>query len=84
MTAKKAKELVSALSAKFGGTAEAELVGKKGRYRFSLVSPKFRRRALLERQDAIWHYVDQIVSREDNLDITLILAFAPSELATAS
>jgi hypothetical protein len=47
------------------------------------MSPQFERMEQLRRQDLIWDVVDQTLPREATLDISLILAFAPSELASA-
>jgi hypothetical protein len=80
MTRAKADELVSALVTRFGGEGEAEQVHQDGRYRFTIVSPRFDSMAHLRRQDEVWKVVDQVLSREETLDVSLVLTVAPDEL----
>jgi stress-induced morphogen len=62
---------------------EAESVNGHGRYRIAIISRQFERMPQLKRQDALWSIVDKTLPREATLDISLILAFAPKELAIA-
>jgi stress-induced morphogen len=85
MTPAEVKKLKSALKKHFGAIrVDAECVNAKGRYRFAIVAPQFDGKPQLERQDAIWTVVDQVLPRESTIDISLILAFAPDELETAA
>jgi acid stress-induced BolA-like protein IbaG/YrbA len=51
------------------------------RYRFAVVSKKFERMRPLKRQDLIWKIVDETLDREQVLAISMILAFAPKDVA---
>jgi stress-induced morphogen len=79
MTEERARRLADELSRHFNGQAEIEAVAP-GRYRFAIVSPQFEGVGQLQRQDRAWEVVDQVFTREEVLDISLILAFAPGEL----
>jgi len=83
MTREDCERLAEALRVKFGGTVEYEPVNDAGRYRFAVVSPRFENMAHLERQDAIWPIVDQTLDRAATIDVSLILAYAPTELTAA-
>ena len=83
MTPKERDRMVGALSKKFEAKVGAELVGRPGRYRFTVVSQKFAKMTQLARQDAIWKIVDETLSREASLDVSLILAYAPEDLEIA-
>jgi stress-induced morphogen len=83
MTPKDRDKVVKALTKAFDAQVGAELVGKPGRYRFSVVSERFAKMKLLARQDALWKVVDEILSREATLDVSLILAYAPEDLEIA-
>jgi hypothetical protein len=83
MTRPQAQLLVRAIKKEFGGKAEFEAVNGKGRYRFAITSKQFERMGHLERQDAIWEIVHNALPREATLDVSMILAFAPSDLAVA-
>lgn len=54
------------------------------RFRLAVVSPKFRKMFHLKRQDRVWEIVDATLDREQAVRISLILAYAPDELATAN
>jgi hypothetical protein len=84
MTRARADALVAALVARFGGEAEAEQVNQNGRYRFAIVSPQFNSMPHLRRQDEAWKVVDEVLSREETLDVSLILTYAPGDLAQAA
>ena len=81
------QEQVDALSRAFRERLEAQVdvepVNGHGRYRFAVVSPRFREMNHLQRQDAVWQLADETLPREVTIDISLILAFAPEELAAA-
>jgi stress-induced morphogen len=83
MTSKQAKVLVRALEEKFGGEGDFELVNKKGRYRFAIVSKKFEKMSQLKRQDEIWKIVDRVLPRDAVLDVSIVLAFDPADLVPA-
>jgi hypothetical protein len=82
MTQQRADELANALAAEFGGEAEAEQVAP-GRFRFGVISPKFVGVSPLVRQDHAWLVVNRILSREEKLDISLILTFSPDDVQVA-
>jgi len=83
MTQDQVDALADALRKHFGGEVEAEPVNGHGRYRFSIVSSGFAQMTHLQRQDAIWKIVDQVLARDATLDVSMILAFAPAELLPA-
>jgi acid stress-induced BolA-like protein IbaG/YrbA len=83
MTEAQKDTLAEALRRQFAADVDVEQVGPNGRFRFAVMSPQFERMEQLRRQDLIWDVVDQTLPREATLDISLILAFAPSELASA-
>jgi hypothetical protein len=80
MTQERADALVDALKAEFGGEAEAERVTRDGRYRFEVTSPRFDAVPQLQRQDMAWRVVDRVLSREETLDITLVITYSPRDL----
>lgn len=63
------------------GEVSVEKVSSAPRYRVAVVAPKFGRMPHMRRQDLLWGIVDQVLSPEDQLKLTLILAFAPDELS---
>mgnify|MGYP006301420073 CR=1 FL=1 len=79
MTPKQVKQLTSALEQAFNAEVQAEKVSTK-RYRFVVVSPQFCRMTQMERQDAIWAQVDQVLQKADAVNVSLILAYAPNEI----
>ncbi len=84
MTKAQISALTQAIRKRFAAAkVEAEAVNGHGRYRIAVISPQFKKMTQLERQDALWAIVDKTLPREATLDISLILAFAPTELATA-
>lgn len=82
MTQDELDGLVAAIKAAFSAEVEIEQVDPKGRYRLGVVSASFEGMTQLQRQDAIWDLVDTKLSREASLDVSLILAYTPSELAS--
>lgn len=80
MTEEQAARLSAEFRQAFGGDVEIEPVGRPGRFRFAISSPRFEPMTQLARQDALWQIVDQILPRDATLDVAMILAFAPSEL----
>jgi acid stress-induced BolA-like protein IbaG/YrbA len=83
MTQEDADRLAAALRARFRAELDVERVGDHMRYRFAVVSPDFAQMPQLQRQDAVWGVVDATLPREATLDVSLILTFAPGELAEA-
>ncbi len=79
MTRERADVLAEALRGRFGGEVDVEPVNGAGRYRFAVVSPRFDGVPHLRRQDEAWEVVDATLSREETLDISLILTIAPSD-----
>lgn len=59
---------------------EAELTGFGNRVRFAVVSDEFTAMPQLERQDRVWAVIDEVVAREDVLNISLVLLYAPGEI----
>jgi stress-induced morphogen len=84
MTPKERDRTVGALSKAFAAEVGAERVGRPGRYRFTVVSEKFAKMSQLARQDAVWKVIDEILSREASMDVSLILAYAPKDLEIAN
>ena len=84
MTKSQVEDLSRALKKQFHAKVEFEPVNNNGRYRFAVSSKDFAQMTQLQRQDAIWKVVDETLPREATLGISLILAFAPAELATAA
>jgi len=80
MTRKEVDLLSRTLKKHFGGKVEFEAVNGYGRYRFALTSKRFEGMTQLQRQDAVWAIVDQVLSREGALGVSIILAFAPADL----
>jgi len=84
MTREHVDSLTRAILDRFGGAeVEAEPVNDRGRFRIAVVSPEFRQLTHLQRQDALWAVVDATLPAEAALDISLILAYAPEDLAAA-
>ena len=83
MTQEDADRLAAALRERFRAEVDVERIGDRLRYRFAAVSPDFAQMPQLERQDAVWNVVDATLPREASLDVSLILTFAPGELAEA-
>ncbi|MFI5379353.1 MAG: hypothetical protein ACHRHE_08650 [Tepidisphaerales bacterium] len=81
MTKEQVKSLVQAFKRAFHGSVDVESINGHGRYRFAITSKRFAKMPQLKRQDAIWEIVDQTLPREATLDISIILAFAPADLA---
>jgi hypothetical protein len=82
MSAFPLKKLVGAFKARFGGQIEhdSEVVGGMERFSFYLVSPKFKPLSHLKRQDAVWEVIDSVLSREEALQVSAVLALAPGEI----
>jgi stress-induced morphogen len=79
MTEAEVANLTAELERRFDARVEPEEVAP-GRFRLDVVSPKFSQMPPLRRQDDVWEAVDQILSREQTLDISLILTYAPDEV----
>jgi len=78
------RKLVKAIKAEFAGEVEVERVSTGNswpdRFRFGVVSPKFKSMRPLQRQDRLWEIVDRVMTAEESFAISVILAFSPSEL----
>jgi hypothetical protein len=74
--------LVGAFKERLGGDVESssEMVGGIERFSFYLVSPRFRGMSHLKRQDIAWEIVDSILTRDEALQVSAILALAPGEI----
>ena len=83
MTQDQVDILSKALRDRLGVEVDAEPVGSRLRYRFAVIAPAFTQMTQLRRQDAVWEIVDATLPREATLDVSLILTFAPGELAEA-
>jgi acid stress-induced BolA-like protein IbaG/YrbA len=81
MSASDLKKLTASLRKKFGGEVGYERINSKGRYRLEIISPKFAKMTQLQRQDSVWAVVDQVLSRQATLGISMILTYSPAELA---
>lgn len=79
MDLREAEQLAECLRQRFAAEVEFEEVSHR-RYRFAIVSEQFRGMPHLTRQDQIWKVVDEAISREQTMGISLILAFDPSEI----
>jgi hypothetical protein len=84
MTTEQVGQLTHAFQARFGADVDSEPVNEQGRYRFAVTSQQFESMSHLDRQDALWAVVDETLPREASLDVSLILAFSPSELGIHS
>jgi stress-induced morphogen len=84
MSPQQVEQLKQEFEKRFQAVVETEPVDGNGRYRFAVVSPQFESMTHLQRQDALWEVVGQILSREASLDISLILAFSASEIGVHS
>lgn len=76
------ERLEKAFKTELRARVEVERVAP-GRYRFAVVSKKFDRMRPLRRQDLIWQIVDETLTREQVLAISLIVAYAPKDLVAA-
>ena len=81
MTKQEADVLADALRRRFNADVEVRPVNGNGRYRFAIVSQGFQQMSQLQRQDAVWEVVDATLPRAATVDVSLILAFSPTELA---
>ncbi len=82
MTQDDAELLEKALKDHFAAQVEMEQVAP-GRFRFNVVSATFEGIPHLHRQDEVWRIVDCTLPTAVRLDVSLIIAFAPSELQVA-
>lgn len=84
MTITQARSLTRALQKEFGGKAEFEAIeDRPGRYRFAVTSERFEKMKPMKRQDEAWKVVDEVLDRDQTLDVSLILTYAPSDLVAA-
>jgi len=77
------RRLKEELEKRLKADVEFEKVAK-GRFRFSVVSPIFKRKTQMARQDRVWEIVDEVLTRDTSLDVSLILTFTPNELQEKS
>jgi len=82
MTDVQLQELLDELKRRFHAQVEAEQVSP-GRFRLGVVSPQFAGVPGLRRQDRIWEAIDEMLDREQTLDISLVLAYSPDEIEVA-
>lgn len=82
MTQQDADALARVLHDHFAAHVDLEEVAH-GRFRYTLVSPQFTNMAHLERQDRVWEVIDQNVTRDQTLDISLVLTLAPDDCEIA-
>jgi stress-induced morphogen len=82
MTDLEMQKLLDELKLRFQAHVEAEQVSP-GRFRLGVVSPQFAGVPGLRRQDRIWEAIDEILDREQTLDISLVLAYSPDEVEVA-
>ena len=81
MTPERVDQLVTSIRERFAGDVEAEPeADNRSRYQFWVFSPQFKGMTHLQRQDELWKIVEQILSREEQLDVTMIWTFAPGEI----
>ena len=81
MTSEQADQLVASIRARFLGDVEAEPdEDNRNRYQFWVFSPQFAGMSHLERQDELWKIVEQVLPREEQLDVAMIWTFAPGEI----
>ena len=81
MTQEQADRLVAAFREQFGGEVEAfPEEDAPTQFQFTVSSPKFKDLSTLQRQDAVWEVIDRVLSRDDNLDVVMVWAFAPGEI----
>lgn len=79
MTQEQAARVVEQLKNRFAAEVASTEVSP-GRFRFNVVSPQFESMPRMRRQDEVWELVDQVLDRETVLDVSLILALAPTEV----
>src|SRR5688572_30254910 len=72
VTSERADQLVASIRERFVGEVEAEPdADNRNRYQFWVFSPQFKGMTHLQRQDALWKLVEQLLSREEQLDVTM-------------
>ena len=74
-----AVKVAEVLEREFSANVEAERTGLRDNVRFLVRSDKFSGMWHTERQRRIWDVVDGVISREETLSISLILALAPED-----
>ena len=76
------RKLARALREEFDAEVEIEVSPGDAvtgdRFRFAVVSPRFRRIHHLKRQDLIWDVVDKLLTREEAFSVLMILAYSPN------
>jgi hypothetical protein len=76
------KKLTDAFHERLGAdvSATSEVIAGVKRFSFYLVSRKFKGVSHLRRQDMAWEVVDSVLTREQALQVSAILALAPGEI----
>jgi stress-induced morphogen len=63
-----------------GAQVTAEHV-RRQRYRFVVVSPRFKNLGHPERQRMVWDIADRVLNKPDLLNVAMIMTVAPAEMA---
>ena len=79
MTRHTADQVADALARRFNAHVEVDEV-RSGRFRFDVYSKHFGAASHLERQDQAWAVVDDLLSREQSDDISILLTVGPEEV----
>src|SRR4051812_29651528 len=78
------RKLARALREEFDAKVDIEVTPGDAvtgnRFRFAVLSPRFRRIHHLKRQDLVWQVADRLLSREEAFKVLMILAYSPNEL----
>jgi stress-induced morphogen len=75
------KRLTDRFRTEFAAEIDVEFVSDAPRFRIGVTSAQFEGVPHLRRQNLLWKVVDDTCTREDTMMISLILAYAPSELS---
>jgi hypothetical protein len=73
-------QLVSALQRGIAGAQVDTEQVRRDRYRFVVISSKFKKLGHPERQRMVWGIADATLSKADLLNVAMILTLAPSEV----
>jgi hypothetical protein len=79
VTEEKAETLANAFAKRFTAYVDKEEISP-GRFRFNVFSKHYGNISHLKRQDQAWEIVDQILTREEIDDISLILTIGPEDV----
>lgn len=64
-------------------TVESEGVPQTKLFRIYVTSPEFVEMSHMERQDLVWRIIDDILSDDEQLNISMVLTIAKEDVATA-